>query len=109
MPLLGELLFNLFTGLVTVFVRYVSQKVAITLVLVAMLTTMFVALFLAVRTALAAAVVSVSGIHPMFATGISMVIPQSSASLISSYLLFWSMCELYKWKFNMMQLWSRTI
>ena len=45
----------------------------------------------------------------MFGAGVSMVISPHSAALISSYITFWSLVELYKWKVNIVQLWSRTI
>ena len=109
MPIFAGFLFNIFAGLATWLAKYITQKMAVAMAIVSILTVMFVALYAGLRLAISAALTSAVAIHPMFAAGVSMVISPHSASLISSYIVFWSLVELYKWKVNIIQLWSRTI
>jgi hypothetical protein len=109
MPLLGNLLFSFFTAVATWLAKYITQKMAVTIALVAVVTALFVALYAALRVALTAAFAGASNIHPMFGAGVAIVISPHTASLVSSYITFWSLAELYKWKVNIIQLWSRTI
>ncbi|HJV02753.1 MAG TPA: DUF5455 family protein [Burkholderiaceae bacterium] len=109
MPVLGTLLFNIFTGIVAWLAKYLTQKVAVTVAIIAIVTVLFVGLYTATRAAIAAALAGVGALHPMFGAGVAMVISPHSGALISSYITFWSLVELYKWKVNIMQLWSRTI
>jgi len=38
-----------------------------------------------------------------------MIVSPRVATLLSSYMTFWLLVELYKWKLNVVQLWARTI
>ena len=109
MPILGTFLFNVFSAFAAWLAKYLTQKIAVTVAIVAIVTALFVGLYAATRLAISAALSGVGGLHPMFAAGVSMVISPHAASLISSYITFWSLVELYKWKVNIIQLWSRTI
>lgn len=109
MPLLAQFLWTVFGGAVQWLAKFLTQKVAIAAVLSAVAVGFFIALYLALRSVISGALVSIAGIHPMFSAGISMVISPHSATLLASYITFWSAVELYKWKVNLLQLWSRTI
>jgi len=109
MPLLAAFLFNVFSGLVTWLAKFLTQKVAVAAALIAIVVVLFSVLYAAMRAAMSAAFVGAGSLHPMFAVGVSMVVSPHTAALISSYLTFWSLVELYKWKVNIMQIWSRTI
>ena len=109
MPLLAQFLWTVFGGAVQWLAKFLTQKIAIAVVLTGIAVGFFIALYLALRSVISAAMVGVAGIHPMFSAGISIVISPHSATLIASYVTFWSAVELYKWKVNLLQLWSRTI
>ena len=109
MPLLATLLFNVFSGLVVWLAKFLTQKVAVALALIAVVVVLFAALYGAMRAAMSAALIGAGSLHPMFAVGVSVVVSPHTASLITSYLTFWALVELYKWKVNILQLWSRTI
>jgi hypothetical protein len=109
MPLLGTFLFNVFSALAAWLVKYITQKMAVALALIALVTTLLVALYAGLRLAVTAAMAGAASMHPMFAAGVAVVISPETQQCITGYLTMWSLCELYKWKFNIMQLWSRTI
>lgn len=109
MPLLAQFLWTVFGGAVQWLAKFLTQKIAIAAVLTGIAIGFFIALFLALRTLISGALVGVAGIHPMFSAGISIVISPHSAALLASYITFWSAVELYKWKVNLLQLWTRTI
>lgn len=109
MPLLAQFLWTVFGGAVQWLAKFLTQKVAIAVVLLGIAGVFFSLLFTALQTLVSGALVAVAGIHPMFSAGISMVISSHSATLLASYITFWSAVELYKWKVNLLQLWSRTI
>lgn len=107
--MLANFLLSVFGGFATWLAKYVTQKMAVAAAIITIVTVLFVALYTALRAVIAAAVVGAGSIHPMFGAGVSMVVSPHSASLISSYVVFWSLVELYKWKVNIVSLWSRTI
>lgn len=109
MPILGNLLFNIFVGFATWLAKYLTQKVAVTLAIVTLCTGLFIVLYAAARGLVSTALGAAYSFSPMFGAGVAMVISPHTASLLSSYVLFWSACELYKWKVNIIQLWTRTI
>lgn len=109
MPALGALLYNIFAGIVAYFVKYLTQKTAFALALVTLASGLMAAIYLALRTALYLAMAGVGNVHPMFAVGIGVVISPTTQQFITAYFILYSACELYKWKFNIMQLWARTI
>lgn len=109
MPVLGTFLFNVFAGLAAWLVKYVSQKMAVALALIALVTAMLVGVYALLRVGVSAAMAGAASMHPMFAAGVSVVISPTTQQCITAYLTLWSLCELYKWKFSIVQLWSRTI
>ena len=109
MPILANFLLSLFTGIATCLAKYLTQKVAVALALIAVVTGLFVGLYASLNTLISAGLSAVASFHPMFGVGVAMVISPHTASLISSYVTFWSLVELYKWKVNIISLWSRTI
>jgi hypothetical protein len=109
MPLLATFLFNVFSAFAVWLAKYLTQKVAVTIAIVTVVTLLFTAFYYAARTIIIAGFAGAATVSPMFAVGISIVISPHSASLVSSYITFWSVVELYKWKVNIIQLWSRTI
>jgi len=109
MPILANFLLSVFTGFATWLAKYLTQKIAVTVAIVAIVTALFVGLYVATRAAIAAAISGVGSVHPMFGAGVAMVISPHAAALVSSYITFWSLVELYKWKVGIMQLWSKTI
>lgn len=109
MPLLAQFLWTVFGSFVTWLAKFLTQRIAIAVVLTGVATALFIALYLALRSLISGALVSVAGIHPMFSAGIAIVISPHSAALLASYITFWSVVELYKWKVNLLQLWTRTI
>lgn len=109
MPLLAQFLWTVFGGFVTWLAKFLTQKVAVAVVLVGVAIALFTVLYAALRALISSALVGVAGIHPMFSAGISIVISPHSATLLASYVTFWSAVELYKWKVNLLQLWSKTI
>lgn len=109
MPLLGALFINLMSGLAMFLVKYVSQKVAVATAVSLVLGALMLALWAAARIALAGASAAATNIHPMFGAGIAMIVSPRTATLLSAYMTFWLVVELYKWKLNVVQLWSRTI
>lgn len=109
MPILGALFINLLSSLAVFLVKFVSQKVAVATAVSVVLAGIMLALWVAARAALAAAGAGASAVHPMFGAGIAMIISPRVATLLSSYMTFWLVVELYKWKLNVVQLWARTI
>lgn len=109
MPILGNLLFNVFVAIAAWLAKYLTQKIAVALALITVVTAFFVALYASLNSIISAALVGAASIHPMFGAGVAVVISPHIGALISSYLTFWSLVELYKWKVNIVQLWSRTI
>jgi hypothetical protein len=109
MPLLGTLLYNIVAGLVLWLVKYLTQKTAVAVALVAVLSLLLLGLYAAVRLAISSAILALGSVHPMFAAGVSVVISPATQQCVTGYLAMWSLCELYKWKVNIMFLWARTI
>lgn len=109
MPLFANLLYSFFAGIVAWLAKYLTQKVAVTLSIVSILSIIYVAFYVAFRSLMNAAFSGAYSFSPMFGAGIAVVIPPRSANLLASYLVFWAACELFKWKFSIVQLWSRTI
>jgi hypothetical protein len=109
MPLLATFLLNVFTGVVAWFAKWLTQKTAIALVLVAAFSALFVALYASLNALMATSLVALGDVHPMFAVGVAMIVSPHTVTLISSYLTFWSLVELYKWKVNLLQIWTHTI
>jgi hypothetical protein len=109
MPLLATFLFNVFAAFAAWLAKYLTQKIAVALALIAVVTALFAALYFGLRAAISAALVGAASLHPMFAAGVSVVISPHTSALITAYLTFWALVELYKWKVNIVQLWSRTI
>ncbi|MRX06494.1 hypothetical protein GJ697_01435 [Pseudoduganella sp. FT25W] len=109
MPLLGNLIVTIITSLVAWLAKYLTQKTAVTIAIVAVISALLLALYAAVRVAMSSAIAGLGSVHPMFAAGLAMVISPATQQCITGYIAMWSLCELYKWKFTIMQLWSRTI
>lgn len=109
MPILGTLLFNLITGVVAFLAKYVTQKIAVALSISTVLGALILSIFVAMRSTLQLAAGLAADLHPMFGAGVSMIISPRVASLLGSYITFWVLVEMYKWKVNLMQLWARTI
>jgi uncharacterized protein (DUF2342 family) len=109
MPLLGQLIYSAIAGFVGWLVKYVSQKMAVAIAITAVMSGLLIALYLLLRTTVNAALTGAASMHPMFAAGVAVVISPTSQQFISAYLVLWSACELYKWKFSIVHLWSRTI
>lgn len=109
MPKLGALLVTLLIEFVTWLSKYITQKVSVALGIVGTLGAMFVALYAGLHFVINAAITSLDGVHPMFGVGLAMVISPHAAALFSSYVTFWAVVELYKWKVSLVSVWSRTI
>lgn len=109
MPILANFLLSLFTGLATWVAKYLTQKIAVAVALITIVTALFVGLYASLNALIGAGLNAVASFHPMFGVGVAMVISPHSASLISSYVTFWSLVELYKWKVNIISIWTRTI
>lgn len=109
MPQLGALFVTLVGALAGFLVRFVTWKAAVALVISGLLGVLIGGIFLSMRGALQLAVAGAGSVHPMFGAGVSVVISPRVASLIASFLSFWVLTELYKWKVNLLQLWARTI
>ena len=109
MPIFATFLFNVFAAFAGWLAKYLTQKVAVTVAMSAILTALFAALYIAAKKIIGEALAVATSFDPMFGAGIGMVISPHSAALVSGYITFWSLVELYKWKVNLMQLWSRTI
>lgn len=109
MPLLGNLIVSIITGFVTWLAKYLTQKTAVTVAIIAVMSALLLGLYAAVRVAMSSAIAGLGTVHPMFAAGLAMVISPSTQQYITGYLAMWSLCELFKWKFTITQLWSRTI
>lgn len=107
MPALASFLWTVFGGAVQWLLKFLTEKVAIAAVLIATAIGLFSVLYSAFRVLISGALVGVAGIHPMFSAGVALVISPHSASLLASYILFWSTVELYKWKVNILELMSR--
>jgi hypothetical protein len=109
MPLLGALFVNLVGSFATWLVQFFTQKVAVATAISVLLGALILGLFIAARAALASIGGLAGSLHPMFGAGVSMIISPRVASLLASFMSFWVLVELYKWKVNLLQLWSRTI
>jgi hypothetical protein len=109
MPLLGTFLFNVFSALAAWLVKYFTQKMAVAVALIAIVSGLLVLIYASLRLGVNLAMAGAASMHPMFAAGVSVVISPTAQQCITAYLALWSLCELLKWKFNILQLWSRTI
>jgi len=109
MPLLGALFVNLVGAFATWLVRFFTQKVAVATAISVLLGALILSLFIAAKATLAGLGAFAGNIHPQFGAGVSMIISPRVATLVTSYITFWILVELYKWKVNLLQLWARTI
>lgn len=109
MPILANFLLSVFTAIATWLAKYLTQKIAVAVAVIVVLTALFVALYAGLNALISSALVGAFSIHPMFGVGVSVVISSHTSTLISTYFTFWSAVELYKWKVNVMQVWSKTI
>lgn len=107
MPALGMLLYNIVAGLTGILLKYLSQKVAVSIALIALFSGVSAAVYIAMRSAISAAVSFSASYHPMFGAGVAVVISPHTASLVTSYVAVWTLLELYKWKMNIMFLWYK--
>lgn len=108
MPALASFLWTIFGGFVQWLAKYLTEKVASAVVLIGIAVALFSVLYAAFRALTSGALVAVAGIHPMFSAGIALVISPHSASLLASYIVFWSTVEVYKWKVNLLEIWGRS-
>lgn len=106
MPLLAAMLVNMAVAFATWLLKYFSQKLAFTLASLAVVGAMAAALYVAIRVAMNGAIYVASDFHPMFGVGISMVLSPRTASLLTAYVSFFSLVELYKWKMKMTLFWG---
>ncbi|WP_293779266.1 DUF5455 family protein [uncultured Oxalicibacterium sp.] len=109
MPLFSILFVNVVASFAGWLVKFFSQKVAIATAISIILGSLIVGLFIAAKAALGSLPVLAGQLHPMFGAGVGMVIPPRVAGLLTAYISFWVLVELYKWKVNILQLWARTI
>jgi hypothetical protein len=106
MPLLAGMLANMAAAFATWLLKYFTQKVAFTVASIAIVTALSAALFVALRVAMNGAVYVANDFHPMFGVGVSMVISPRVAALLTGYVAFYSLVELYKWKMKMTLFWG---
>lgn len=109
MPIFANFLYSFFAGIVAWLAKYLTQKVAVTVSIISVLSVIYVAFYVSFRSLMSLAFAGAFSFSPTFGAGISVVIPPRSANLLASYFVFWAACELFKWKFSIVQLWSRTI
>jgi hypothetical protein len=109
LPVLAFLLVNMLGVVATFLAKYLTQKLAVTLIVVAQLVVLFGAFYLGARALLATIGHASSNISPMFGAGVQMIISQRTATGLSAFLVFWVACELFKWRFTIIQLWGRVI
>ena len=109
MPALAAMLLTIVTEFAAWLAKFITQKVAVALAIVAVCGALFIALYASLNAAIATGVTSLDGVHPMFGVGLAMVISPHTAALFSSYITFWMLVELYKWKVSLVSVWSRTI
>lgn len=109
MPALAALLLNLVGGFIGFLLKYFSQKVVITGLIISFSVSFFYVFMGLFTAAINSAITGASDLHPMFGVGVAMVISPNTASLLSAYFLFYGLCELYKFKVSMVQLWTKSI
>lgn len=109
MPALATMLLNIFIGLVEWLAKFITQKVAVALAIVTVLTLLFGGLYASLNLFIGSAISSLDGVHPMFGVGMAMIISPHASALVTSYIAFWALVELYKWKVSLVSVWSRTI
>lgn len=109
MPQLGLLFFTIVKAIFEFALKFFSQKVAVVLAIIALLTGLSAAVYFAMRAAITGAVAFSASYHPMFGAGVAVVISPRTATLVTAYVAFWSMLELYKWKMSIMYLWSKIL
>ena len=106
MPLLAGMLANMAVAVATWLLKWFSQKVAFSLASLAIVGALSAALYLSFRLAVSGAVFVASDLHPMFGVGVSMVLSPRTSSLLTAYVAFYSLVELYKWKMRMTLFWG---
>ena len=109
MPILAGLLVEMVVGFAGILAKWFTQKVAVTVIVVAQLTVIYVAFYASSRALLSGLSSAAVGLGPMFGAGVQMIISKTTAGSLSGYLVFWVSCELFKWRFTLIQLWGRVL
>lgn len=109
MPLLALLLVDMLGAVAAYLAKYLTQKTAVTVIVLAQLVILFGGFYLSGRVALQGVAHIASHYSPMFAAGIQAIVSPRTVTAITSYLTFMAACELFKWRFTIIQLWGRVI
>lgn len=104
MPLLGNLLVGLFSGLVAQFAQTFTRKVAFGIAAVVTMSALTLGLYIAMRSALALVAMTTSGAPAMFLTCMQMAIPPIAPACISTYVTMWTACTVYTWQRDLLHL-----
>lgn len=109
MPALAALLLNIVGGFIGFLLKYFSQKLVIATLISAFVVGLFFG-FMGIFTGVINSAIGGAGsVHPMFGAGVSMVISSNTASLLSSYFVFYALCEVYKYKCALVALWTKQL
>jgi Family of unknown function (DUF5455) len=104
MPKLATLLVELFSGLVSFLIQFVSKKVAFGLSVVVVLGSITAVLITALRAVFASLATSIGDSD--FVMGFAMAVPDNAPACITAYVTTWSACTLYSWQKKALQLFA---
>lgn len=109
MPALAALLLNIVGGFIGFLLKYFTQKVVVAALIGAFVVGLFYGLMGIFSGVIGSAISGAGSVHPMFGAGVSMVISPNTASLLSSYFVFYALCEVYKYKCALVALWTKQL
>jgi len=104
MPVLGNLLSNLFSGLVAWLTTYFTLKVAFGVAAVTSMTGLTAGLWLLMRATVAALNAPFIGLPEFWTMVIALSIPPAAPLCISSYMTIWTACTVYTWQRDLLHL-----
>lgn len=96
MPLLGSMLINLFTGLITYFCQWFTKKVAIGAAAVATFSALTLVLWAAIGAVMGTIVYAVPG-DSAFMTGLWVALPGNASACFAATIAADTAVALYKW------------
>lgn len=107
MPLLAALVAEVGAGIISFLLAFFTQRVAIATVVSGLFIAAFAGLLVAGGGLLAGLNSSVAAISPMFGAGVQMVVSPRAGSLVSAYIGFWGLCQVFKLKTLLIGSWAR--
>lgn len=107
MPLIGNLLVGIFSGLVAWLTQFVTRKVAFGGAMIVAYSALTVVLYGVMRAALIGLNAYTTGLPAMILQGVSLAIPPAAPFCISTYITVWTACTVWTWQRDLLFIFAK--